>query len=229
MRGSIEGWMDECGKWDKVDEWIKMVIAKVKPFDHFETCNCMDAWMHRWMNGWMNGVRMIIVGNDGGMWKWDKVDEWIKWLLLRSNLLTTFWPTNDEWVNVGKCMNEKGLFSEVSLTTHLLVGLALIFHFIYHTSNFHFKIEMKFNKWTVSRSLLKVLIQLQYKGFKKKESSKISNFEKRCFPSYIIGTKLGSFKGLEKEFMQPSFDNFKQIKYTTRGGWIGRYQRKPHY
>jgi hypothetical protein len=44
-----------------------MVIAKVKPFDHFETCNCMDAWMHRWMNGWMNVVHMIIVGNDGGM------------------------------------------------------------------------------------------------------------------------------------------------------------------
>jgi hypothetical protein len=37
----------------------KMLIAKVKPFDHFETYNCMDAWIHRWMNvenetKWMN-------------------------------------------------------------------------------------------------------------------------------------------------------------------------------
>jgi hypothetical protein len=75
----------------------------------------MDEWI---------GVHMIIVGNDGGMWKWDKVDEWIKWLLLRLNLLTTIWPTNDGGY---ERMNEKGFVFEVSLTTHLLLGLALYF------------------------------------------------------------------------------------------------------
>jgi hypothetical protein len=95
-------------------------------------------------------------------------------------------------------MNEKGLISWRILTTHLFVSRVspkISFHIPY--LKLPFKNRNKFNKWTVSRSLLKVLLHYNTKVSKRKRVQKFQTL-KNVASHLIIGTKVRKLQRFRK-------------------------------